>query len=57
MCLHELHTLTDEDIDDTVVVLDNNDYAIISGEGSRSYRTEKGEYGWEETPVSILVNG
>lgn len=54
MCLHELHTLADEDIDVTVVVLDNNDYAIISGEGSRSYRTEKGEYGWAETPVSLL---
>lgn len=52
MCLHELHTLAGEDIDVTVVVLNNSDYAIISEEAGRSYRMDPGEYGWESTPVS-----
>lgn len=52
MCLHELHTLAGEDIDVTVIVLNNSDYAIISEEASRSYRMDPGEYGWESAPVS-----
>ena len=55
MCLHELHTLADEDIDVTVVVLNNSDYAIISEEAGRSYRMDEGEYGWEGTPVSYTT--
>jgi acetolactate synthase-1/2/3 large subunit len=55
MCLHELHTLADEEIDVTVVVLNNSDYAIISEEAGRSYRMDEGEYGWEETPVSYTT--
>ncbi len=55
MCLHELHTLADEAIDVTVVVLNNSDYAIISEEAGRSYRMDEGEYGWEETPVSYTT--
>ncbi|WP_226007058.1 thiamine pyrophosphate-binding protein [Natrinema salinisoli] len=55
MCLHELHTLADEEIDVTVVVLNNSDYAIISEEAGRSYRMDEGEYGWDETPVSYTT--
>jgi len=55
MCLHELHTLADEDIGVTVVVLNNSDYAIISEEAGRSYRMDEGEYGWEGTPVSYTT--
>jgi acetolactate synthase-1/2/3 large subunit len=55
MCVHELHTLADEGIDVTVVVLNNSDYAIISEEAGRSYRMDEGEYGWEETPVSYTT--
>jgi acetolactate synthase-1/2/3 large subunit len=55
MCLHELHTLADEAIDVTVVVLDNSDYAIISEEAGRSYRMDDDEYGWAETPVSYTT--
>ena len=55
MCLHELHTLADEDIDVTVVVLNNSDYAIISEEAGRSYRMDEGEYGWAESPVSYTT--
>ncbi|WP_254532942.1 thiamine pyrophosphate-binding protein [Natrinema gelatinilyticum] len=55
MCIHELHTIADEDIDVTVVVLNNSDYAIISEEAGRSYRMDEGEYGWKETPVSYTT--
>jgi len=55
MCLHELHTLADGDIDVTVVVLNNSDYAIISEEAGRSYRMDEGEYGWADTPVSYTT--
>ncbi|MFW5959186.1 MAG: thiamine pyrophosphate-binding protein [Natronomonas sp.] len=55
MCLHELHTLADEAIDVTVVVLNNSDYAIISEEAGRSYHMDEGEYGWDETPISFTT--
>ncbi|WP_435073530.1 thiamine pyrophosphate-binding protein [Halorubrum sp. HHNYT27] len=55
MCVHELHTLADEDIDVTVVVLNNSDYAIISEEAGRNYRMDEGEYGWDDTPVSYTT--
>ncbi|SIS21349.1 thiamine pyrophosphate-binding protein [Natronorubrum thiooxidans] len=55
MCIHELHTLAGEDIDVTVVVLNNSDYAIISEEAGRSYRMDPGEYGWESAPVSYTT--
>ncbi|QCC56380.1 thiamine pyrophosphate-binding protein (plasmid) [Natronorubrum bangense] len=55
MCIHELHTLAGEEIDVTVVVLNNSDYAIISEEASRSYRMDPGEYGWESAPVSYTT--
>ncbi|OIB58757.1 thiamine pyrophosphate-binding protein [Natrialba sp. SSL1] len=53
MCVHELHTLADEDIDVTVIVLNNSDYAIISEEAERSYRMEASEYGWQGTPLDF----
>ncbi|AFZ72134.1 thiamine pyrophosphate-binding protein [Natronobacterium gregoryi] len=53
MCVHELHTIADEGLDVTVVVLDNDDYAIISEEAERSYRMDAGEYGWSETPIDF----
>lgn len=55
MCVHELHTLADEEIDVTVIVLNNSDYAIISEEAARSYRMDEGEYGWEDAPVSYTT--
>ncbi|SDQ33119.1 thiamine pyrophosphate-binding protein [Natronobacterium texcoconense] len=53
MCVHELHTIAEEELDITVVVLDNNDYAIISEEAERSYRMDAGEYGWGATPIDF----
>ncbi|QFU84666.1 thiamine pyrophosphate-binding protein [Natronorubrum aibiense] len=55
MCIHELHTLAGENIDVTVIVLNNSDYAIISEEAGRSYRMEPGEYGWDSAPVSYTT--
>ncbi|WP_129116062.1 thiamine pyrophosphate-binding protein [Halegenticoccus tardaugens] len=55
MCLHELHTLVSETIDVTVVVLNNSDYAIISEEAGRDYQMDKGEYGWDDAPVSYTT--
>ncbi|OYR52109.1 acetolactate synthase [Halorubrum sp. Ea1] len=56
MCVHELHTLAAEDLDVTVVALNNDDYAIISEEASRSYDFPESAYGWADAgldPVAV----
>jgi acetolactate synthase-1/2/3 large subunit len=55
MCVHELHTLAAEGIDATVVALNNDDYAIISEEASRSYDFPEGAYGWAETGLDLVA--
>ena len=55
MCVHELHTLASEGIDVTVVALNNDDYAIISEEASRSYEFPEGAYGWAETGLDLVA--
>jgi acetolactate synthase-1/2/3 large subunit len=55
MCVHELHTLAAEDIDVTVVALNNDDYAIISEEASRSYGFPEGAYGWGEADLDLVA--
>jgi len=55
MCVHELHTAVAEGIPVTVVVLNNDDYAIISEEAARGYGLADREYGWPETPVSFAT--
>jgi len=55
MCVHELHTLASEGIDVTVVALNNDDYAIISEEASRSYEFPQGSYGWGETGLDLVA--
>ena len=55
MCVHELHTLAAEDVDVTVVAFNNDDYAIISEEASRSYDLPGGAYGWAETGVDLVA--
>ncbi|SFR60025.1 MULTISPECIES: thiamine pyrophosphate-binding protein [Halorubrum] len=55
MCVHELHTLASEGIDVTVVALNNDDYAIISEEASRSYDFSEGAYGWGETGLDLVA--
>lgn len=53
MCVHELATLAAEDIDVTVVVFTNQDYAIISEEAERSYGLDEMTYGWSGAPLSF----
>ncbi|MUV60237.1 thiamine pyrophosphate-binding protein [Halobacterium sp. CBA1126] len=53
MCVHELHTLAAENIDVTVVVFANQDYAIISEEAERSYGLEDMTYGWPRASLSF----
>jgi acetolactate synthase-1/2/3 large subunit len=55
MCVHELHTLAAEAIDVTVVAFNNDDYAIISEEASRSYDLPGGAYGWAETGLDLVA--
>lgn len=55
MCVHELHTAVAENLPLTVVVLNNDDYAIISEEAGRSYQLADGEYNWTETPVDFTT--
>ncbi|PSP98417.1 acetolactate synthase [Halobacteriales archaeon QS_5_70_17] len=53
MCLHELHTLAAEELDVTVVVFTNHDYAIISEEAVRSHGLEG--YGWGDAPIDFVA--
>ncbi|MFC7187664.1 thiamine pyrophosphate-binding protein [Halorubrum yunnanense] len=55
MCVHELHTLAAEGIDVTVVALNNDDYAIISEEASRSYGFAEGAYGWADAGLDLVA--
>lgn len=59
MCLHELHTAVVHDLDMTVVVFNNDDYAIISEEADRSYGLDDGPYNWIDAPISFsaVANG
>jgi acetolactate synthase-1/2/3 large subunit len=53
MCLHELHTAVAEDLPVVVVVLSNDDYAIISEEAERSYSFDELAYAWNEAPIDF----
>ncbi|SEH57962.1 acetolactate synthase, large subunit [Halopenitus malekzadehii] len=53
MCVHELHTLAAENVDVTVLALNNDDYAIISDEASRSYGFRDGRYGWSDAHLDL----
>ncbi|OYR41910.1 thiamine pyrophosphate-binding protein [Halorubrum sp. Hd13] len=55
MCVHELHTLAAEDLDVTVVALNNDDYAIISEEASRSYDFPESAYGWADAGLDLVA--
>ena len=53
MALHELHTAVAEELPITIVVLNNDDYAIISEEATRNYGLESGAYGWSSAPIDF----
>jgi acetolactate synthase-1/2/3 large subunit len=53
MAVHELHTAVAEDLPITVVVFNNDDYAIISEEAERSYGLASGAYGWPSAAIDF----
>jgi acetolactate synthase-1/2/3 large subunit len=55
MCLHELHTAVAEDLPIVVVLLNNNDYAVISDDAESNYGFEKGTYAWQEAPIDFTA--
>jgi acetolactate synthase-1/2/3 large subunit len=54
MCLHELHTAIAEGIGVITVVLNNDDYAIISEGAVAEFGIEERTYGWAEHPISFV---
>lgn len=52
MCVEELHTAVAEQLPITVVVLNNNDYAIIS-EGTKRNTRDSFEYTWQDSPIKF----
>lgn len=54
MCVEELHTLVAEDLNVTVFVFKNDDYAIISEDAERSYGLGQSEYGWMDAPLNCV---
>lgn len=55
MCLHELHTALAEKIPLVIVVLNNNDYAVISEAGHAEFGIEEGAYGWGSTMIDFTT--
>jgi acetolactate synthase-1/2/3 large subunit len=55
MSVHELHTLAAEDLDVTVALFDNRDYAIISEDAERNYQMAPSEYGWSDAPIDFVA--
>jgi len=55
MCNHELHTAVAEEIDVITVVLNNNDYAIISDGAVSEFGVDERAYGWEDHPISFAT--
>jgi len=55
MCLHELHTTVAEDIGVITVVLNNDDYAIISEGSASEFGTDERTYGWADHSISFAT--
>jgi len=54
MCVHELHTVVAENLPITVVVLNNDDYAIISKDAGRNFDLQPQEYSWTDAPIDFV---
>jgi len=55
MAVHELHTAASENLPLTVVVFNNDDYAIITEEAERAYGLDTGVYDWADAPISFTA--
>jgi acetolactate synthase-1/2/3 large subunit len=53
MCLHELHTAVAEELPITVIVFNNNDYAVISKNAEATFGFDEGEYEWDTVPINF----
>lgn len=54
MCIQELHTAAANALPLTIVVFNNDDYAIISDEGRRKFDLDQQEYGWQNFPIDFV---
>lgn len=55
MCVHELHTIAAEGLPVVTVVLNNNDYAVISDDATTNYDQEG--YQWDHAPIDFTAIG
>lgn len=55
MCIHELHTAVAEDIDVVTVVLNNNDYAVISDGAVSEFGITEEIFGWGDSPIDFTT--
>ena len=54
MCIHELATVTQEDLDITLVVSNNSDYAVIS---KQLANTETPAFAWDSPDYATVAEG
>lgn len=57
MCIHELHTAVEEDVDLTVVVSNNRDYGIISKSPSIERYTDGHRFTWDSPDYVRIAEG
>ena len=57
MCIHELHTAVEEDLDLTVVVFDNADYGIISKSPEIREYGEGHRFAWDAPDFAAIAEG
>ncbi|MEF8841070.1 MAG: thiamine pyrophosphate-binding protein [Haloarculaceae archaeon] len=57
MCIHELHTATEEGIDLTLVVSNNRDYGVISKSPAIEQYTEGHRFTWESPDYVGIAEG
>jgi acetolactate synthase-1/2/3 large subunit len=57
MCLQELHTLAERDLDVTVVVFDNGDYGTISKSDAARAFGDGSPFAWESPDFAAIAEG
>jgi thiamine pyrophosphate-dependent acetolactate synthase large subunit-like protein len=57
MCIHELHTAVEEDLDVVVVVFNNGDYGTISKSPEIREYTEGNRFTWESPRFERIAEG
>ena len=57
MCVHELNTAADRDLDITLVLCNNADYGVISNAPERGDRREERRFDWESPDFVTVAEG